>query len=45
MEIQELLDALDCAGLVVTDWELIEETLAEMGLTLRTAVDMASEED
>jgi len=39
MTIEELLDALDGAGLVITDLELIEDTLNEMGLSLTSMVD------
>ena len=33
MQIRDLLEALDGAGLVITDSDLIDETLAEMGLS------------
>jgi len=39
MTIEELLDALDGSGLVITDLELIEDTLNEIGLALTSAVE------
>ena len=39
MTIEELLDALDGAGLVITDLELIEDTLNEMSLSLTSQID------
>ena len=38
MNIQDLLDILDGGGLVITDQELLEETLKENGLSLETDV-------
>jgi len=37
--IEELLDALDGGGLIITDLDLIEDTLNEMGLSLASMVD------
>jgi len=38
VNIQDLLDILDGGGLVITDQELLEETLKENGLSLETDV-------
>jgi len=38
MKIRDLLDALDGAGLIVTDSDLIEEALVEMGLSNETDI-------
>jgi hypothetical protein len=34
MDIQEVLKMLDGAGIIITDWELVEETLEEWCIKL-----------
>jgi hypothetical protein len=41
--IRDLLDALDGSGLVLTDDDLLEEALAEMGLAMETEIETNQE--
>jgi len=40
MQIRDLLEALDGAGLIVTDTDLIDEQLAQMGLSQDTEINL-----